>query len=97
MNEVLKEIVISYLPAIASVGGTTVAAIFIKKFVINVVKSLKEKVDEAAELRQEIARLNKRIGEEVESNKQLKEKIENFSLQVKGIDPNEVKKRLSKN
>ena len=34
MNEVLKEIIVSYLPAIASVGGTTVAAIFIKKFVI---------------------------------------------------------------
>lgn len=97
MNEVLKEIIISYLPAIASVGGTTVAAIFIRKFVIGVVKSLKEKVDEAAELRHEVAKLNKRISEEVESNRQLKEKIENFSLQVKGIDPNEVKKRLSKN
>ena len=97
MNEVLKEIIVSYLPALASIGGTTIAAVFIKKFVINVVRELKHKVDEAAELRKEIALLNKRIGEEVESNRQMKEKLENFSLQLKGIDPDYVKKRLTKN
>ena len=97
MNEVLKEIIVSYLPAIASIGGTTVAAVFIKKFVINVVRELKHKVDEAAELRNEVALLNKRISEEVESNKQMKEKLENFSLQLKGIDPDYVKKRFTKN
>ena len=97
MNEVLKEIIVSYLPAIASIGGTTIAAVFIKKFVINVVRELKHKVDEAAELRKEVALLNKRIGEEVESNKQMKEKLESFTLQLKGIDPDYVKKRLTKN
>ena len=97
MNEVLKEIIVSYLPALASIGGTTIAAVFIKKFVINVVRELKHKVDEAAELRKEVALLNKRIGEEVESNRQMKEKLENFSLQLKGIDPDYVKKRLTKN
>ena len=97
MNEVLKEIIVSYLPAIASVGGTTIAAVFIKKFVIKVIQNLKNKVDEAAELRNEVAKLNKRLSEEVESNKQMKEKLENFTLQLKGVDPDYVKKRLSKN
>ena len=97
MNEVLKEIIVSYLPVIASVGGTTIAAVFIKKFVIKVIENLKNKVDEAAELRNEVAKLNKRLSEEVESNKLMKEKLENFTLQLRGVDPDYVKKRLSKN
>ena len=97
MNEVVKEIIVSYLPAFASVAGTTVAAVFIRKFVLGVIAELKRKVDEAAELRNEVAKLNKRLSEEVESNREMKEKLESFTLQLRGISPNEAKKRLSKN
>ena len=97
MNEVVREIIVAYLPALASVAGTTVAAVVIRKFVLGVIKELKSKVDEAAELRKEVAKLNKRLSEEVESNREMKEKLESFTLQLSGINPNEVKKRITKN
>lgn len=94
MPEVLKQILLAYLPAFASVGGMAAVALIIKRFVLSVISELKKKVDEAAALRGEVGKLNKKVGELVESNKELSETNEALKLELRGINPDEVKKRL---
>lgn len=94
MPEALKQILLAYLPTIASVGGMAAVAFIIKKFVFSVISELRKKVDEAAELRGEVGKLNKKVGELVESNKELSETNEALKLELRGINPDEIKKRL---
>ena len=96
MNETLL-LVLTWIPIVAESGLFIAIAKFIAKKLKDHFSVPEEMVKENKELRGEVAKLNKRISEEVESNRQMREKLENFSLQLKGIDPDYVKKRLTKN
>lgn len=96
MNEILL-LVLTWLPVVAESGLFVVIA----KFVARKLKehfSIPEKIiKENSELRGEVGKLNKRLSDELEETKKLKEDLERLTLQLKGINPDEIKKRIAKN
>ena len=96
MNETLL-LVLTWLPVVAESGLFVAVARFLAKR-LKEHFSLPEKiVKENSELRGEVGKLNKRLSEEIEESKKLKEELEKFSLQLKGINPDEIKKRIKAN
>ena len=96
MNEILL-LVLTWLPVVAESGLFVVIA----KFVARKLKehfSIPEKIiKENSELRGEVGKLNKRLSDELEETKKLKEDLERLTLQLKGINPDEIKKRIAMN
>ena len=96
MNEIVL-LVLTWLPVVAESGLFAVIAKFIAKKMKDHFSIPEKIVKENSELRAEVGRLNKRINEEVEEIRKLREELNRFSLQIKGINPDEIKKRITKN
>ena len=96
MNETLL-LVLTWLPVLAESGLFIAVAKFLSKKLKDHFSVPTEMVKENKELRGEVAKLNKRLSEEIEAGKELREEYERFSIQLKGLNPDEIKARLKKN
>ena len=96
MNDILL-LVLTWLPVVAESGLFVVIAKFVAKKTKDHFSIPEKIVKENSELRGEVGKLNKRLNEEVEEVKKLREELNRFSLQLRGINPDEIKKRITKN
>ena len=96
MNETLL-LVLTWLPVVAESGLFVAVARFLAKRLKEHFALPEKIVKENSQLRSEVSNLNKRLTEELEETRKLKEQLERFSLQLKGINPDEIKKRITKN
>ena len=96
MNDILL-LVLTWLPVVAESGLFVVIAKFVAKKTKDHFSIPEKIVKENSELRGEVGKLNKRLNEEVEEVKKLREEPNRFSLQLRGINPDEIKKRITKN
>lgn len=96
MNETLL-LVLTWLPVVVESGLFVALAKFYAKRLKEHFLLPEKIVKENSELRGEVGKLNKRLSEEIEESKKLKEELEKFSLQLKGINPDEIKKRIKAN
>ena len=96
MNEIVL-LVLTWFPVIANSGLFVVIAQFIAKKLKDHFSIPEKIVKENSELRGEVGRLSKRLNEQVEEIRKLREELNRFLLQIRGINPDEIKKRITKN
>ena len=96
MNETLL-LVLTWLPVLAESGLFVVIAKFFAKKLKEHFSIPAEMVKENKELKSEVSKLYKRLSDEIEESKKMREELERFSIQLKGLDPDEIKARLKKN